>query len=286
MKLHLLNRNSKSNKSLTINHEVQPNFLRIWHYHPEIELVLILKSTGTRFIGDNIERFSTGDLVLIGKNIPHMWLNDDVYFEEKTALRAEAISVHFKKEFLGEGFFQVPEMAKISQLLDRADRGIKFKEVGSDLICKIKNLNTLIASDQIIALLDVLSSLAAHESYEFVSSLGFLDSFHKTENKRLDQIYEYIFENFNSPISAGDVAQIIGMNKSAFSRYFKKVHRKSFTKYLNEMRVGYACKLLLDNQESITGIAFLSGFNNISNFNRQFKLIKGTTPTEYFSSYK
>ena len=286
MKLHLLNRTSELNRSLTINREVQSNFLRIWHYHPEIELVHVIKSTGTRFIGDNIERFGVGDLVLIGQNIPHMWLNDDAYFEGNNELSAEAISVHFKKEFLGNEFLKVPEMVKISQLLDRAEMGIKFINVDEKVIHNIKNLSFLRPIDQIIRLLDVLASLALHENFELLSSLGFLDSFRRTENRRLDQIYEFIYENFNSKISASDVAEKIGMNKSAFSRYFKKVHRKSFTKYLNEMRIGYACKLLLDGQESTTGIAYLSGFNNISNFNRQFKFIKGITPTEFSSKYK
>ncbi|MDO1511564.1 AraC family transcriptional regulator [Maribacter confluentis] len=286
MKLHLLNRTSELNRSLTINREVKSNFLRVWHYHPEIELVHVVKSSGTRFIGDNIERFTGGDLVLIGKNIPHMWLNDDAYFEEGSGLSAEAISVHFLKNFLGDDFLEVPEMNKISQLLDRAELGIKFIDVEDGIIHKIKELNELRPIDQIIRLLDILALLADHEHYELLSSLGYLDSFRRTENKRLDQIYEFIYENFNSQISACDVADKIGMNKSAFSRYFKKVHRKSFTKYLNEMRIGYACKLMLNDEESITGIAFLSGFNNISNFNRQFKIIKGITPTEFISKYK
>lgn len=286
MKLHLLNRTSELHRSLTINREVRPNFLRVWHYHPEIELVHVIKSTGTRFIGDNIERFTAGDLVLIGKNIPHMWLNDDGYFEENSSLDTEAISVHFLKEFLGAEFLNVPEMSKIAQMLDKAELGIKFIGVDDDIIYNIKKLSELKPIDQIIRLLDILASLAEHDHIELLSSLGFLDSFRRTENKRLDRIYEFIYENFNVDISAGDVAEKIGMNKSAFSRYFKKVHQKSFTKYLNEMRIGYACKLMLNDEESITGIAFLSGFNNISNFNRQFKIIKGITPTEFISKYK
>lgn len=99
-------------------------------------------------------------------------------------------------------------------------------------------------------------------------------------------MYKYIFQYFNTPIGASDIAEHIGMNSAAFSRFFKKLHRKPFTKYLNEIRVGYACKLLLEEQESITSIAYLSGFNNISNFNRQFKLIKGKSPSSYLEFHK
>jgi len=286
MKLHLLNRSSQVNRSVSVSHNCYPNFLRVWHFHEEFELVVILKSSGMRFVGDNIEKFDVGDIILIGKNLPHMWLNDDVYFEEESNLKAEAISVHFKKEFLGDGFFDIPEMSALSSLLQRAQQGIKFLESDDSLIEEIKVLVELNPTEQIIKIIEILVMLSKNKEYKLLSSSSFVNSFQRTENRRLDKIYEYVFENFNSPIGSSDVAEVVAMNKSAFSRFFKKIHRKSFTKYLNELRIGYACKLLLEDQESITSIAFLSGFNNISNFNRQFKLIKGRSPSEYINDYK
>ncbi|MGB5822384.1 MAG: hypothetical protein WBG90_23070 [Saonia sp.] len=119
MKLHLLNRSSEVNRSLTIFLNLYPNFLRVWHFHEEYEPVVIIKSSGMRFVGDNIKRFNKGDVVLIDKNLPHMWLNDDAYFEENSNLEAEAIPIHFKEVFLGQGFFDIPEMQPISVLLKR-----------------------------------------------------------------------------------------------------------------------------------------------------------------------
>lgn len=281
MKLHMLNRSSIVNRSLTVSHNLYQNFLRVWHFHLEFELVLIIQSSGMRFVGDNIEKFDVGDVVLIGKNVPHMWLNDDKYFEKDSVLEAEAISVHFKKNFLGNDFFDVPEMQPISNLLYRAEQGIKFLDVDDNTINELKILVNLDPTAQIIKIIEILSLLSKHKEYKLLSSSGFMNSFHKTENRRLDKIYGYVFENFNTPIGSGDVAEIVGMNKSAFSRFFKKTHKKPFTKYLNEIRIGYACKLLLENKESVTAIAFLSGFNNISNFNRQFKIIKGKSPSSY-----
>ncbi|NKI25453.1 AraC family transcriptional regulator [Arenibacter sp. 6A1] len=281
MKLHLLNRTSLQNSSFTVTQHADSHFLKVWHYHPELELVYILKSTGTRFIGDGIEKFSEGDLVLIGKNLPHMWLNDDVFFEEGSTHSSEAIGVHFKEEFLGKHFFQVIEMKPIQQLIKRAAQGILFVDIDEDIKNEIEELVHLDAFEKTISFLKILHKLANHGEYRLLSSPGFLNSFHKTENKILDDIYEFVFKNFNQPIGSKDVAAIAKMNPSAFSRFFKRVHRKTFTRYLNEIRIGYACKLLMENQQNITPVCYDSGFNNVSNFNRHFKSITGISPSEY-----
>ena len=286
MKLHLLSRSSIVDRSFKVSHNLYKNFLRVWHFHVEFELVAIIRSSGMRFVGDNIERFDSGDVVLIGKNVPHMWLNDDIYFEENSTLKAEAIAVHFKKDFLGNGFLEVPEMNPLSNLFNLAARGIRFLKIKEPLLNEFKSLPNLDPTDQVVKIIAILSHLAKHKDCKLLSSSTFVNSFHKTENRRLDKIYEYVFENFDKSISSSKVAEIIGMDKSAFSRYFKKTHRKPFTKYLNEIRIGYACKLLLEHRESITSIAYLSGFNNVSNFNRQFKIIMGKTPSLYLNDHK
>jgi AraC-like DNA-binding protein len=285
LKLHLINRSSVADRSATVSHNLYKNFLRVWHFHEEFELVAVMQSSGMRFVGDSIEKFDSGDVVLIGKNVPHMWLNDDRYFEEGSTLQAEAVSVHFKKDFLGAGFFEVPEMYQMANLIKLAAQGIKFINIDETVLNHFKNLLKLDPTEQLLTILKILRLLSKHKEFELLSSSTFVNSFLRTENRRLDKVYEYVFENFNNPIGSSDVAEIIGMNKSAFSRFFKKAHRKSFTRYLNEIRIGYACKLLLENKESITSIAYLCGFNNVSNFNRQFKIIKGRTPSFYLRDY-
>ncbi|NVK53564.1 MAG: AraC family transcriptional regulator [Flavobacteriaceae bacterium] len=281
MKLHLLDRSSFEDTSFTVKRNVYPNFLKIWHYHPEIELVVILKSKGTRFIGDNVEKFDEGEVVLIGKNLPHMWLNDEAYFKDDSVLKAEAIAVHFKEDFLGTHFLKLQEMKPISELLVRAEQGIKFKKIKKILISQINELTQLNGFEKTIQLLTILNALASNKEYKLLSTKGFLNSFQITHNKRLDAIYEYIFKNFRKTISLAEIAAVATMNPSAFSRFFKKIHRKTFTAYVNEIRIGYACKLLQEQKYSITTVCFESGFANVSNFNRQFKKITKQSPTEY-----
>ena len=285
MKLHLLDRSSLENNSFTIKNNCYPYFLKIWHYHPELELVVILKSVGTRFIGDNIDKFQEGDVVLVGKNLPHMLLNDDEYFNPLNNLKAEAIAIHFKKEFLGLGFFCIPEMKDISDLLERANQGIKFNNIPQHIIGEIKQLFEFNDFDRIIKFINVLNMLAKHDNYELLASVGFVNSFGKAESKELDRIYEYIFKNFTKEIRLKDVADIANMNPSSFSRFFKKVNRKTFKRYLNEIRIGYACKLLLEKKYNISYICYECGFNNISNFNRQFRAITEMSPSQYFSKH-
>lgn len=285
MKLHLLDRSSLENRSFTVRKNQYPNFLKIWHYHPELELVSIIKSSGTRFIGDNIEKFEAGEVVLIGKELPHMWLNDDEYFEESPFLIAEAIAVHFKEDFLGKHFFQLQEMKLILEMFSSAKQGIKFINLSKEVLLSIERLTTLKGFERTISFLTILHALSKHKEYKLLSSKSYLNSFHTTNNKRLDIIYEYIFKNFKNAISLKEIAEIANMNASAFSRFFTRVHRKTFSTYINEVRVGFACKLLLEHKYSITTVCYESGFSNISNFNRQFKKITKLSPTEYLRNY-
>ena len=286
MKLHLLDRSSIGNTSITVSQNNYKNFLKVWHFHEELELVYIVKSTGTRFVGDSIEKFQSGEVILIGKNVPHMWLNDEAYFEENSNLNAQAVSVHFKDNFVGKEFLSLPEMQPIAHLLKKASQGIKFHNVTDNIKNELKNLRSLNPAIKITRIIEILSTLEQAKKHSLLSSNGFINTFHQTENKRLNIIYEYVYQNFHTPISSKDVAELANMNASAFSRFFKSIHRKPFTRFLNEIRIGFACKMLLENKESITSIAYACGFGNISNFNRQFKIIKNESPSSFLSQHK
>ncbi|WP_027067662.1 AraC family transcriptional regulator [Maribacter sp. Hel_I_7] len=286
MKLHLLDRSSTGNTSITVSQNNYKNFLKVWHFHEELELVYIIKSTGTRFVGDSIEKFQSGEVILIGKNVPHMWLNDEAYFEENSSLTAQAVSVHFKDNFVGKEFLSLPEMQPISHLLKKATQGIKFNNVTDNIKNELLNLSSLNPAIKITRIIEILSKLEQTQHYTLLSSNGFINTFHQTENKRLNTIYEYVYQNFHTPISSKDVAELANMNASAFSRFFKTIHRKPFTRFLNEIRIGFACKMLLENKESITSIAYACGFGNISNFNRQFRIIKNESPSSFLSQHK
>lgn len=285
MKLYSVDRSNLENKSFTVRENNYPYFLKIWHYHPELELVYVLKSTGTRFIGDSIDKFEAGDVVLLGKNLPHMWQNDEVYFKEESKLKAIAIAIHFKDDFLGNQFLLTPEMSDISNLVKDATYGIYFKNLDAKTKKLIRDLHNYKGFDRAINFLKILNLLARHDEKKFIASEGYVNTTLLHENKKSEKIYEYIFKNFNQKINLSIVADIAHMNPSAFSRYFKKINKKSFSIYLSEIRVGYACKLLIENKYNITQICFESGFNNISNFNKQFKTITKLTPSEYLKTH-
>ena len=140
MKSFQIDRSNLQNKAFTIRRHKFPYFLKVWHYHTELELVVVLKSTGTRFIGDNIEQFKHGEIILIGKDLPHMWLNDNEYFEEDSILEAEAIAIHFREDFAGHSFLKMTEMSHISDLMERANFGIRF--FGEKISIDLAFLNT------------------------------------------------------------------------------------------------------------------------------------------------
>ncbi len=281
MKLHLLDRSSLNDCSFTTKINHYPHFLKVWHFHPELELVYIKKSRGTRFIGDSIEKFEKGEIVLIGENLPHMWLNDDEYFKKSSKLVAEAVGIHFEKEFLGREFFKIPEMNHISKLIIRAKVGIKFTNVSEDIIHKFNHIVDLNGFEKTMELINLLNYLANHKYYTLLSSSGYMDSFTYINNENMIKTYEYVYNNFTDVIYLKDVADVINMNPASFSRFFKRVNRKPFSRFLNDVRIGYACKLMIESKRDITSICFESGFNNISNFNRQFKKIKGMSPSKY-----
>ncbi|MDN5205436.1 AraC family transcriptional regulator [Fulvivirgaceae bacterium BMA10] len=286
MKLQLLDRKTHLNKSFTISRHRYPHFLKLWHYHPELELIFTTKSTGTRFIGDSIEKFEPNDLVLIGENLPHLWMNDKQYFEKGSKRTAEAIVVHFGSEFAGQGFFEMPEMRPIKDLLQKAKRGIRF--TGSKKPAVVKRMKKMLEQDDfnnVLELLRVLKVLSEELDHTLLTSIGFLDTFQKTQNRKLDSIYEYIMNNFRHEISLDEIAEIANMNKTAFCRYFKKVNDRTLSQYVNEVRIGWACKLLLENKYNISQICYECGFNNISNFNRQFRNITKLSPSEYLNEH-
>src|SRR5258706_5579439 len=271
MKPRLLDRSTTLNRSFELHHHFYPHFLKVWHYHPELELVLIKKSSGTRFLGDTIKKFQEGDLVLIGENLPHMWQNDPIYFENEIDTAAEALVIYFSHDFAGKGFLEQPELAPVKELLETAKRGILFtgqtKNIAAEALENMLHANDF---DRFIQFIQLLGLLANESQIAILSSPGFVDSFKKEENRRLDKIYEYVLSNFKEEIHLEKVADLAGMNISSFCRYFKKTTNKTFSHFLNEVRIGFACRLLMEHKYNISETCYECGFNNISNFNRQF----------------
>lgn len=268
--------------SFILQHDVYPYYPTPWHYHPEFELVLVVSSTGQRTVGDHAERFAEGDLVFLGPNLPHAFQNDPAYYKGNPCLKAEAIVIQFREGFLGQGFFNLPEMIPVRQLFDKSRFGLKIL---GDTRHRVADLMQQMPAQQgyrrITTLLQILEMLSLSEEYQLLVSPGFVQQYAAAGTDPIAKAHAYIVTNFRQDISLADVAGVANLSIPSFCRSFKACTRKSFSHFLNEVRVGYACKLLLEDQYNITRICYESGFNNMSNFNRQFKKITGIPPLQY-----
>ncbi len=267
-----------------------PRFDSEFHFHSEYELKYVIHSKGKRFVGDCVENFNEGDLVLLGPNIPHYWKSDPEYFE-KDDLEASAFLVMFSEDFLGEHFFSLPEMSIIKELLNRAKGGICFQNTNNEVILsKMKYLVNVEGPLKIILMLDILLELSRTEmrpllTNTFVTELPLIN-YSDHSIGRLKKVHEYVIVNFHNKIQIQDVADIANMTSHAFCKYFMKSTKKTFMTFLSELRVCHAKKLLIEKEEqAISDICYASGFDNLSNFNRKFKSITSMTPKEFRSQF-
>ncbi|SDE06021.1 AraC-type DNA-binding protein [Mucilaginibacter pineti] len=273
--------------SFGVRKEMAPNINNRWHYHPEIELIHFHSGFGTQFVGDHISQFEPGDVVLVGCNLPHFWKYDEVYYNDPIDSGPYSTVIHFFENFIGERFLHLPETRHIRALLERAKRGILFKGLTANkiggLIEKIYQADGI---GKILALITCLSEIALCEEQYALSSIGFKYDFPESENKRINAIYNYSFSNFQKKIKQSEIAGIAGMTANSFCRYFKGHTGKTYSDFLTEIRIGYACKLLISNNASIKEICYESGFNNFSSFHECFKRLTGKTPQVYQKAYK
>ncbi|XMO85858.1 AraC family transcriptional regulator [Algibacter sp. AS12] len=283
MKLVLKNTENFVNKRINIYKKEVPCLDTAWHYHPEYELLYISKSSGIRFVGDNVSHFSVGDLVLVGSYLPHLWRNDESYYQNDGDLIVKTMVMKFLPNFMGEGTFDNSEFVKIKRLLEQSKFGVSFdKKISKQLHDEIIELSDLSKGEQSIKLLHILYKLSlCDEKYKTVLSSTDMRQFSKDNPDRLDNVIRYISDNYKSEISLGDVAGIACMTTNSFCRFFKKMTNKSFTEFLNEIRVRNAARMLVQENYPISEICYMVGYKSIPNFNKQFKNIIGDTPKSY-----
>ena len=285
MKPQLLKISNPADTSFNLMRIDAPFFPTPWHYHPEIELVLMLESTGKKYVGSSITDFEPGDLCLIGGLLPHYYKSDEEYHKNNEELRARSIVCHFNFDFVGTPFWEAPESFAIKALLERSKRGIQFSSDTSKKVeDRLRKLSEVEGMSRLLLFLEILDELAKSKDIEYLTTDP-IQIRNEVDSDRIKKVLEHVSENFQNQIMLDDVAQLANMSESAFSRYFKKRTRKTFSNFLTEIRIEYACKLLQNDKMSISQIAFDSGFYNLSNFNRQFKSIKKITPLAYRMNY-
>lgn len=272
------------NSSFLIKEEVFTYFDVPWHLHPEFELTFIRSDQGKRHIGNSIEDLDYEELIFIGPNLPHNWYGSKTN-ETHSKKKVNQIVIQFSIDFLGIDFFEKPAFVNILQLLKRAQLGICFYgETRKFAGKKMYSMLSMNSFDQTLELLTLLNRLSNSQEYKYISSIGFTEILNEIDTNRMNKIYQFIMEHFKEQITLKQIATFANMTPQSFCKYFKIRTKKTFSFFLNEVKISYACRLLIEKNLNVLQICYESGFNNLSNFNRQFKRINKMTPMEYKKS--
>jgi AraC-like DNA-binding protein len=282
MKPQLLKISLPSECSFSIRQDVVPYFYNRWHYHAEVELVHIHQGSGTQFVGDSIQRFAPGDVLLVGADLPHYWRCDADYFAPQSDLQAQATVVHFRPDFWGAALLELPESRELIHLLEQARRGIRLHGPVRDVVRRLlARLLTATGVARLVLLLRILTLVAAADEVELLASSPYRTPGNESDTERINRIYAYSLAHFQQAIPLADIAAVANLSAHSFCRYFKAHTRKSYSRFLLELRVRHACQLLHGGPLSIAQVCYESGFNQFSSFNKYFKQITGMTPLYY-----
>lgn len=261
---------------IVLNHP-EADFDYATHFHSDFELNMVLNTKGKRIVGDSVEDFSFFDLVLLGPNLPHSWSGE-------TIKGNRVVTIQFHKQFLDFPLLNKKMFSPIKELLQKSTKGIQFLEEKNSPICKkILNLCKLTGFNASLEFFSILYDLAANPNQRVLTSSAF-DSesiVRESKSRRISKICEYVNTNYMNPIKLSDIAAEVAMSDSALSHFFKKRTNRNLIDYINDVRIGYASKMLYETTHSISEVALFCGFNNISNFNRIFKKLKGQTPSNF-----
>lgn len=268
--------------SFSVRKDTGRQVYSMWHHHPEIELFLVRGGKGLQVVGDDTRNISEScHMIITGPYLPHT-----LVYDHASGREVEAVVVHFDPDLFGRTFLELPEMKPVRELLDRTAYGLEIKgKTLEKMECQMFELYEAGPTERLLALLRLLYTVAAGKEYEVIASAGFAGNFSSRDNTRLNKIYRFTFDNFQRGVTIDEVASQLHLSKESFCRYFKLKTGKTYIRFLMEVRIGHACKLLMENEMNVAEICFACGYNNASNFHHQFKAIKGTTPYQYQKGY-
>ncbi len=253
----------------------------LWHYHPEIELVYVNGGAGKRQIGSHVSCYTEGDLILIGSNLPHCG------FTDKFTGNKSEIVIQMKEDFLGNSFFDIPEMKQTRTLFEIARGGVAFYGETKNIVGeKLENLENESDFEQLLSILSILNELGNSHDFKVLNAEGFSFKTDIEDNDRINIVFNHVRNNFKEEVTLAEIADKAGMTVPSFCRYFKKITNKTFIQFVNEYRLVHASKLLAEQPMSITDVCFESGFNNFSHFNKSFKAFTGQNPSEFRNRLK
>lgn len=276
-----------TSKEVIVYHDVlRPYFNPRWHFHPEYQISMILKGRGMRYIGDHVQVFESGDLVFTGPNLPHLWRSEEACFETPEANKTRGLVLYFSETII-DGIVGLPErFPKMERLLGKSERGISFFGATREKIkALLLGFEGEIGFKRMVRLWQLLELMSESDEYELLAGMEYRNSFKGGDSEKMRLIHDYVAVNFRKKISADEIAESLNMSPSTFSRYFKPRANKTFTRFVNETRIGHAKRLLLEDDLNVVQISYECGYNALSNFNKQFKAIVGMRPMDFKKSY-
>lgn len=255
-----------------------------WHFHPEIELTWIMESRGRRFVGDSIAPFQEGELVLLGKDLPHFWQNDG---PQKRGSLARAFVIQFSPDFLGGAVWDCKEFRMIQQLLEKASRGLLFSRKSTAEVCaKMQTLDSLQSMKSLVCLLDCLDRLSMDRNALALASIGYAPNLDRRKEDRLARVFNFATKHFRESLTLGQLAREAWMSPAAFSRYFKRSTGRAPSDFLNDLRIEHASRLLSETNRTVADIAAETGYVTLTNFNRRFRERATMTPSAYRKHFR
>lgn len=278
----------ESGHSFSKRNFIFKHFPSDWHYHPEFEIIVITEGFGKRFVGNGIDDFKAGDIVLIGDNVPHFHMSDKVYYANND-LYCCSEAIQFTRDVFPANMDTMPEFSRIVQLLKNSEQGIYFRnqEVTKQVLEITPTMEGLSSIEMLIKLYEILDLLGSTSGNKSLSTSDYeWQHIKNQENSPVYKTYQYLMNNFKEPIGLEEVAKYACQNQSALCRNFKLSTGKSIFECLIEIRMDFAYKLLANSDLNIIQVAYESGFRNISNFNHRFKSFAGVTPLTYRRAHK
>lgn len=260
----------------------KPYFDHPFHFHKLCELTWVEKSHGKLIIGDYVGNFSENELVLASPELPHLWKCDASYYRKNSSLYTKAIGLYFPQEFIHSISDDTTATSMYGELMCKAERGMRF--YGDTKTKVISKLRELIQSNGLLQLgtfLQVIDILSYSNEFEYLASVGYKKSSNSNDMERFNEVYQFLLKNFSRDIMLEEVARVCNMTPNSFCRFFKQKTQKTFTYFLNEIRIGHAKKLLQSKNYTIKDICYECGYNNPVNFFSFFKQMTNQTPREY-----
>ena len=253
-----------------------------WHYHQEFELSFITEGSGKRIVGDSVESFHPGDLIFIGPRIPHVWISGEMARTQHSGRTLESVYLLFNQAILPLGLTSLPEFKHVKRAIQLSERGMLIK---GDTLNQVSNIMLQLPYQgrmkRLMLFYEILHIIGTSESFTLLASEGYVKSKFETSNTRVNNIHEFLMNNYREEINLEEIAELVHLAPASVCRFFKSATGQTLFNYLNKIKVDYACNLLMNTDLNIVDISFDCGFNNLSHFNKQFKQITGKTPSQY-----